>query len=87
MAKLKEAMAKAKATGKSQKVSEGDKDAAFKVNISIRLDADVMAALKKEAAELTIGYQTWINIILARHVSGKSYEQRLSALEAKLKRA
>lgn len=87
MTKLKEAMKEAKATGKKQKVTEGEKDASFKVNVSIRLDSEIMSALKEEAEAMTIGYQTLINIILAQHVNGKSYEKRLAALEAKLKRA
>jgi uncharacterized protein (DUF4415 family) len=35
--------------------------------IAIRIDPEVLRALKREAAQQSIGYQTLINDVLARH--------------------
>lgn len=85
MAKLKEAMKKAKATRKPQRVTEPSAIGAVKVSTSIRLDLEVISWFKLEADRQGIGYQTLINSALIQHVKNGSLENRLEAIEKALK--
>lgn len=85
MANLKEAMKKAKATRKPQKVTEPSAVSAVKVSTSIRIDLDVLSWFKLESEKQGIGYQTLMNSVLVQHVKNGSLEQRLEAVEKALK--
>lgn len=82
--RLKEAMRKAKETGKPQRVNEATPITDVKVNISIRLDLDILNALKSEAAENGLPYQTLINFILRKHLKEPKLEERILQVERKL---
>jgi uncharacterized protein (DUF4415 family) len=64
---------------KGKKVSPSRVDPSPKIMISIRMDALVLSALKEEAKQLEIGYQTLIANILGRHIGtqSSSVEERL----------
>lgn len=79
--KLREAMKKAKETGKSQRVDEREPITETKINTSIRIDATVFAWLKAEAEKMGIPYQTYLNSILIRAMKTGSIEDRLSRIE------
>lgn len=79
--KLKEAMKAAKETGKRTKVSEPTPVAEAKVNISIRLDLDVLNWLKRESKKQGIPYQTFANSILKKASTSQSIEERLAKIE------
>lgn len=81
MSKLSEAMKKAKSTGKPQKVTESEKIDSVKVNISIRLDNEVLKDIKKLAEAQGIPYQTLINSILTKATKAPNLEDRIIALE------
>lgn len=79
---LKEAMKKAKETGKVQTVTEPSTVMEVKVSINMRLDSHILEAIRKEAEAEGIGYQTKINSILTLHVNQKqNVETRVDALE------
>lgn len=79
--RLKEAMKEAKKTGKRVKVDEPEHITELKVNLSIRLDAALLAWLKETAAREGIPYQTFINSILTKRMNEGSLEERVSKLE------
>ena len=89
MANLKEAMKKAKVTRKPQKVDviAGAKESSdVKVNISIRLDLEVLNWLKAQAELKGLPYQTYTNSVLHSAMKeNSSLEKRVEALENKLK--
>jgi predicted DNA binding CopG/RHH family protein len=67
MKTIKEAMQKAKATGKPQMVEaapQPHEKAEVKVNISIRLDAEILDWLKSKSHDLGLPYQSFVNMIL-----------------------
>ncbi|MBC7466690.1 MAG: BrnA antitoxin family protein [Bdellovibrio sp.] len=80
---LKQAMKKAKATRKPQKVTEAISESETKVAISIRLDADVLNSIKQESIRLGISYQTLSNSYLKIRASILDHDliQRVEALE------
>ena len=57
---------------------------ATKVQIGLRVDADVLAWLMIEAEKRGIGYQTCISILLKEAMIKPSIEARLTALEKKI---
>ena len=84
--KISEAKKLAKKTGKPQMVTELEPITDVKVQISLRLDLDVLSAIKNEGERLAIPYQTLINSILKQHISlREQFENRLAALEAEVK--
>lgn len=80
---LKEAMKAAKATRKSQQVA-AQPITETKVNISIRLDLEVLNWLKDEGKRQGLPYQTLINSILKKTSSNETIEERLSRIEKAL---
>lgn len=82
--KLKEAMKEAKRTGKPQKVTEPTEISETKVNISIRLDLEVLTWLRNEGKRQGIPYQTLINSLLKKASSNETVEERLSRIEKAL---
>jgi predicted DNA binding CopG/RHH family protein len=89
MANLKEAMKKAKDTRKPQSVeaAAGSKESSeVKVNISIRLDLEVLKWLKAQAELKGLPYQTFTNSVLHSAMRENStLEKRVEAIEKKLK--
>ena len=84
--KMKEAMKRAKATGKSQRVTEFEPVEETKVQISMRLDLDTLNGMKKHGEQMGIPYQTLINSILKQHLLLQDkYEDRLKHLEEEVK--
>jgi len=81
MANLKEAMKRAKETGKPQKVTEPTAIESVKVNISIRLDLEVLNWVKAEAERRGLPYQTYINSILTMTKNMGSFEDRMARVE------
>lgn len=79
--KLKEAMKLAKETGKRVKVTEPTPITEIKVNLSIRLDLDVLNWFKAEGQRTGIPYQTLINSALKGISQKPSLEERVAALE------
>lgn len=79
---------------KNSKIKYGDKDLLtehdlksenIRHRISIVIPEDVLMNLREEAKKLGLGYQTLINQILRRHVTGQeTLEERVTLLEAKL---
>jgi len=82
--KLKEAMKIAKETGKKVKVTEPTAITETKVNISIRLDLEVLNWLKEEGKKQGIPYQTLINSLLTKASTKGSIEDRLERIEKAL---
>lgn len=84
---LKEAMKRARETGKTQKVTEplSPDEVTVKVSVTLRVDGDVLQAIKKEAAAEGLPYQTKINSILTKHVNQKdALELRVETVEQAL---
>lgn len=81
---LKSAMKTAKETKEPQLVSTGERITETKVNISIRLDLEVLNWLKAEAERLGMPYQTLANSLLKRASASPTVEERLSRVEAML---
>ena len=71
---LKEAKKKAKETGETVHVDEASPPSTVKVNISIRLDLDLLQWLKDEAKNQGLPYQTLAHSILRRAMLAKSLE-------------
>ncbi len=57
---------------------------ATKVQIGIRVDADVLSWLMAEAEKRGVGYQTYLGILLKEVMTKPSIEARLTALEKKI---
>lgn len=57
---------------------------ATKVQIGLRVDADVLTWLMTEAEKRGVGYQTYLGILLKEAMTKPSIEARLAALEKKL---
>jgi predicted DNA binding CopG/RHH family protein len=72
-------MAKKKITYTKQSALDADEfDPQYvKVLISIRLDGDVLAAVKAEAGKKGVKYQPLINQLLKEHFFGNSEEERI----------
>lgn len=51
-------------------------NAEIKVGISLRLDLHILKALKEEAARLGMPYQTLVNSILHRFVTGELIDKK-----------
>lgn len=81
MANLKEAMKAAKATGKPQRVTEPTPITETKVNISVRLDLEILNWLKAEAKAKGLPYQTHLNSILIQAKNTPNLEERLKKIE------
>lgn len=79
--KLKEAMKLAKETGKRVKVTEPTPVTEVKVNVSIRLDLEVLNWLKAEAEKQGLPYTTLANSLLKQASMSDSFEERLARLE------
>lgn len=79
--KIKEAMKVAKETGRRVKVTEPTPITETKVNVSIRIDLEVLNWLKAEADRQSIPYTTLANALLKRASMTESVEDRLSRLE------
>lgn len=83
--KLKEAMKKAKETGKTQRVTEPESMEEAKVQISIRIDIGTLNEIKKRAEETGIPYTTLINSALKQNIGAPSIYERLKKIEKILK--
>ncbi len=57
---------------------------ATKVQIGLRVDAEVLNWLMTEAEKRGVGYQTYLGILLKEAMTKPSIEARLTALEKKL---
>lgn len=80
--KLKEAMIEAKRTGKRVKVTEPDAGPhEIKVNVSIRLDLEVLNWLKAEATKQGLPYTTLANSLLKKASTEDSLEERVARIE------
>lgn len=80
--KRSEAKKLARETGKPQRVTEPEPTGEVKVQISLRLDADVLNRVKAESDGLAIPYQTWINSILKQHLDrGEAFKRMIQQLE------
>lgn len=77
---LKDAMKAAKSTGKPQQL-EPQTTESVKVNISMRLDLDVLNWLKKEADNQGLPYTTLANSILKKASKEEPIEARIERLE------
>ena len=83
--KMKEAMKEAKKTGKRVQVTEPEDSASeVKVNVSIRLDLEVLEWLKAEAERQSIPYTTLANALLKRSSQQEPLESRIERLEKAL---
>lgn len=78
---LKEAMKAAKETGQRQQVEAQKGPHEVKVNVSIRLDLEVLNWLKAEADRQSIPYTTLANALLKKASMSESVEERLARLE------
>lgn len=86
--KRKEAMKKAKETGKPQRVTEPEATGETKVLVSVRLDLDVLNDLKERSAKERIPYSTLLNSLLRKSMAEEGdFEARLKRIEKKLKMA
>lgn len=79
---LKSAMKAAKETHTPQTVSPEKAISETKVNISIRLDLEVLNWLKTEAEKSGLPYQTLANSILKKASAEPSLEERIRRIEA-----
>ena len=72
---------------KRAKLSDEDmKPENISSNITIRMNLDLLNSYKEWGEELGIGYQTLIKMKLTEALKGKNIEERLSLLEAKIKK-
>ncbi|WP_374079626.1 BrnA antitoxin family protein [Bdellovibrio bacteriovorus] len=78
---LKEAMKAAKETGKRQQVEAQPGPHEVKVNVSMRLDLEVLNWLKAEAEKRGLPYTTLANSLLKQASTSDSFEERLARLE------
>ncbi len=77
---IKDAMKAAKLTKKPQKVS-AQTLGETKINVSIRLDEDVLTWLKAEADRQALPYTTLANSLLKRASQNEPVEERVARLE------
>jgi len=76
----------AKATGKPQRVTEVEQVDEIKVQLSLRVDLDVLNKIKKLATEQGLPYTTLMNSMLKQQVSGdQALIARVDRIEKALK--
>jgi predicted DNA binding CopG/RHH family protein len=84
--KAKEAMKEAKRTRKAAMTTERSEVEAVRVGISLRVDLEVLQALKARAVAEGLPYQTLINSILTKYVKSPSLDERVRAIEDQIKK-